>query len=494
MDLMTEHLMLADIPIETESPSTSAFVRKFYDTTQKGINEGERSVTSYITTLALDRDREVVLPEGGELGDYRKNPVVLALHNYRSLPIGKNLWIKRDKKGLLGKTQYAKHEQADLFFNYRRDGFPMAQSIGFIPLETIERDSDAFAEQVSSWKDAHKEAFGKKPKGEPRRFYSKWLLLEYSDVPVPSNPEALTLAVGKGYGSIIEPSLLDLKRVIPFSVHGDGPKAPEDSPWNGPAEIRQAEVSDLRIMSTWFDAENADVKGSYKLPHHRAAGQHPVVWRGVRAAMAALFGARGGVNVPAGDRRGIYNHLARHYRQFDREPPEFRELGEYSEDDLKMLFKLHEQYGDEYEFVMQEEHAQAKLDYIGAGEPATEAIAKEAGVIMEIDDEALERIKRGPSGEITYLQPGRFALGDYEKTAGDVLEIEPEPEIEIDPEPEIELEAIETAPELEELPDSVVEELAVELGRSIGEFKNAISETIKNEVRVQLDLMKGKLS
>lgn len=98
---------------------------------------------------------------------------------------------------------------------------------------------------------------------------------------------------------------------------------PVSTSWDGPGEVRRAEVSDLRLMATWFDSADPDVKGSYKLPHHRASDKK-VNWRGVAAAMAALLGARGGVDVPSGDRRGIYNHLRRHYAQFDREPPEFR--------------------------------------------------------------------------------------------------------------------------------------------------------------------------
>jgi hypothetical protein len=40
--------------------------------------------------------------------------------------------------------------------------------------------------------------------------------------------------------------------------------------------------------------------------------------------MAALLGSRGGVTIPASDRRGVYNHLSVHYRSFDKQPPEFR--------------------------------------------------------------------------------------------------------------------------------------------------------------------------
>lgn len=111
------------------------------------------------------------------------------------------------------------------------------------------------------------------------------------------------------------------KAVIPYKSYPT-----DDRPWDGPAEIAAAEVSDLRIMCTWYDSENADVKSAYKLPHHRADG-YSISWQGLTAAMGALLGARGGVQVPSGDRRGIYNHLARHYRDdFDRDPPEFRSV------------------------------------------------------------------------------------------------------------------------------------------------------------------------
>ena len=62
--------------------------------------------------------------------------------------------------------------------------------------------------------------------------------------------------------------------------------------------------------------------GSYKLPHHDIIdGSIITVWRGVTAAMAALLGARGGVD--ASNKRGIHGHLAKHYRQYDKEPPKF---------------------------------------------------------------------------------------------------------------------------------------------------------------------------
>ncbi|GAF95378.1 unnamed protein product, partial [marine sediment metagenome] len=101
------------------------------------------------------------------------------------LPIGKNLWIKRDNKGLIAKTQYANHAEADKVYQYRKDGFPLAQSIGFVPLawETF-KDGDR--------------------KDGARRKFTKWAMLEYSDVPVPANPEATPIAVSKGFNPVKE--------------------------------------------------------------------------------------------------------------------------------------------------------------------------------------------------------------------------------------------------------------------------------------------------
>ena len=75
-----------------------------------------------------------------------------------------------------------------------------------------------------------------------------------------------------------------------------------------------------------------------KLPHHDPK-THNVVWRGVVAAMAALFGARGGVDIPSEDRKKVYNHLAKHYREFDREPPEFKTLEEFAREFLEPDFE-----------------------------------------------------------------------------------------------------------------------------------------------------------
>ena len=101
--------------------------------------KGQDIVVSYISTAAIDRDKEVLLPEGAEITNYKKNPVVLWSHDYKSRPIGKNLWIKQDTRGLKAATLFANSERGqEVFraFTEDLDGTgPLLKgfSVGFIP-------------------------------------------------------------------------------------------------------------------------------------------------------------------------------------------------------------------------------------------------------------------------------------------------------------------------------------------------------------------------
>jgi len=185
MEIATQRLSLASVnPEAAKAHGDKDMVRKFlgandrFGSTDVQFDDGERSVVTYITTLSVDRDDEVVLPDGSDLVDYRKNPVVLWAHNYDKLPLGKEVWIKVDDKGLVSKTIFAKHDEADKVFNYRKEGFPLGRSIGFIPLKWVNKGDKEFAAVVKEWESAHVKAFGAKSEKEPRRIYTKWTMLE----------------------------------------------------------------------------------------------------------------------------------------------------------------------------------------------------------------------------------------------------------------------------------------------------------------------------
>lgn len=145
----------------------------------KEINEKERTLVSVVSTGAVDRMGEVIEPEGIDLKNYRKNPIVLWAHNYGSPPIGRSLWIKKQNGGLVSKMEFAKTERAEEIFSLYKGGFLNAFSIGFSSIESepMDKNDTSF--------------FG------PKRF-KKTEMLEYSAVPVPANPEALAMAMTKG--------------------------------------------------------------------------------------------------------------------------------------------------------------------------------------------------------------------------------------------------------------------------------------------------------
>lgn len=117
-----------------------------------------------------------------------------------------------------------------------------------------------------------------------------------------------------------EANVAETKGAIPYKKT---PLAPEAQRWDGPREVARATVDDLKVMCAWVDASAPDIEASYKLAHHTADADHPAVWRGVAQCMSIVFGGRGGVDVPDSDRRAIYNHLASHYEDFGKTPPEW---------------------------------------------------------------------------------------------------------------------------------------------------------------------------
>jgi hypothetical protein len=83
-------------------------------------------------------------------------------------------------------------------------------------------------------------------------------------------------------------------------------------------------IGELRSMYAWCDPNgDPEVKASYRFPHHDSPGG-PANLRACLIGIAKLNGAAAGPGIPEADRRGVYNHLAAHLQDGDREPPELR--------------------------------------------------------------------------------------------------------------------------------------------------------------------------
>lgn len=79
----------------------------------------------------------------------------------------------------------------------------------------------------------------------------------------------------------------------------------------------EAGASVLRREFAWVDPDgDPNAKGSYKFPHHTVEGGKVggANVAACRAIVANLNGARSTASIPAGDRRGVYAHAARHLR------------------------------------------------------------------------------------------------------------------------------------------------------------------------------------
>ena len=119
-----------------------------------------------ISTSAVDRDGDQLLPEGGQFDHYRRNPVVLASHDHTQ-PIGRCVAIQAEASGVRVRWTPAKGDPtAERWANLVRQGVVSAYSVGFLPME---------------WQ----------PLPNGGRKFTLWELLEFSVVAIPSNPEAL---------------------------------------------------------------------------------------------------------------------------------------------------------------------------------------------------------------------------------------------------------------------------------------------------------------
>lgn len=103
-----------------------------------------------------------------------------------------------------------------------------------------------------------------------------------------------------------------------------------DTDWDAAAVRRNTrsdeDASYYRRIFAWQNPDgDVGAISTWSFPHHQVSAQGEpgaAVLRGCSAGIAVLNGGRGGADIPSGDRQGIWNHLARHMRDGDAEPPE----------------------------------------------------------------------------------------------------------------------------------------------------------------------------
>lgn len=141
------------------------------------VDAKKRVVVHVVAALTPDRAGDLVRPDGlANRDEFLRNPVVLWAHQRTLPPIGTCVHLDVTPQRVLAVTKFAEGlPLADDLFRLYEQGVLRAWSIGFVPRRA-----------------------GLRVAGDRRGLdVAAWDLLEYSAVPVPENPWALTVDVGR---------------------------------------------------------------------------------------------------------------------------------------------------------------------------------------------------------------------------------------------------------------------------------------------------------
>lgn len=265
----------------------------------KDADKGEVSAV-FSRFNVVDKDGDVTLP--GAFADGAD--VRISAYNHRSwgdaLPVGKGHIRQTDTEAIL---------EGRFFLNTQagRDTFEVVKGLG--PLQ--------------EWSYGYEVLDGEPGTHDGQRvqFLKRLQTFEVSPVMQGAGVDTRTLSVKADQNGAGGHVMTKFKRAI--RPHDTSVSSGD---WDGPAVVAaipdDASVSDMRSVFAWVDSEgDPENKSAYKFPHHGGVDGAANA-RACLAAIASLNGARGGADIPSDDRQAVYEHLAAHLRDADREPPE----------------------------------------------------------------------------------------------------------------------------------------------------------------------------
>lgn len=202
-----------------------SYRRALCATTVKAVNKDTREVAHLITTTNPDRVGDVVEASGADLANYLRHPVVMADHSYSiDRIIGRAINLTVDEKGIFARTKYRDTPLARDAFNLAAEGLG-AWSIDFRPIS------------FKAMKDE---------KGFTKGFhFTKWEMLEYSQVAIPMNADAVQQAITRGLVAVENVKTF-------FRVEDSGqpaierPSGDQAQPKTSAASLNQAITSKIR--------------------------------------------------------------------------------------------------------------------------------------------------------------------------------------------------------------------------------------------------------
>lgn len=225
-------------------------------------DKNERTDKALVMTESVDRDREVVMANGCSWKDFQKNPQVTWCHNYCQLPVGRAIYVTRNKSsnpkknGWVAKTRYHARPKdfvgewfADGVWGLISEGALPGKSIGFLPIK---------ARAVGE-----KDLIARPDMAKCGWVIEKCLILEYAVGVLPVNADTLQISVGK----LRQKGILGLDRVLEamdFVMPAQG-KTLEDETIDTPVGVLPFtvggdQVIDHKSTETIFQEELANVE------------------------------------------------------------------------------------------------------------------------------------------------------------------------------------------------------------------------------------------
>jgi len=303
-------------------------------------NKGDWIVWGYASTFDVDTGNDQITKDAllGAKNDFVKYSTVLFNHD-SNRPIGKVIDTEVDDKGLLIKVILSKTEK-DIWTKVT-EGIISKWSISGRVIEEEQISNGVY--QINKIK-----------------------FVEVSLVSVPANNEAVAVDAytSKNQNMNILEKLKDIAgtrtaREIKEGIQNLVDSLEEETIEKSPIadvleEWSASEKNEIAIYASsdgsgnndtidwskyqeafaWCDPNNTKSIDGYKLQHHTVKdGNLVVVWQGVAKAMTELLGIKGKTNIPAEEIDATYNHLAQHYKQFDKKVPEKKVSYELLEDE-----------------------------------------------------------------------------------------------------------------------------------------------------------------
>lgn len=274
----------------------------------KSVDVKERTFEGYASIFdILDEDGDIV-----ERGAFKKTVAervksgkvkLLDHHRYGSTEniLGKILEAKEDEKGLSIKAYVSETQAGDDLLTKIKEGVVDALSFGYdVVRKTIDESGDSVIRKLQELK-----------------------LWEVSPVTWGANQMAL-----------ITPGSVKNKAVPPNQSF---PLADRDRPWDSSAAVKRlrrfassdgsgdkdkVNFTQYKNFFFWYDAENKESFGSYKLPYTDVIdGKVKAVPRGIFSVAAVLQGARGGADISSSEQGTIKSRVNKWYNKMELTPP-----------------------------------------------------------------------------------------------------------------------------------------------------------------------------